>query len=556
MRFIQEESLRQLPTILAIIVAGSLASIVMLCTSGACFAASSDGTTIPSATQIADSNGGVWTVGSNRLCYLNGTQAGNCKRVKTLLWYQGNMYVDSMVGAWWQWNGSGWAQIATDPRTAAQQPGANLAASLAASQAAPYYSCVTNWYVDAVNGSDGYSGTSASAAFRTIARATRQNTKLAAGGCVNVAPGTYNEFVTLTNVANQGGNLNSLTGFVVLRSTTPLAAKIVGPSSGTNNIGTNAIVEMPASFVVIDGFDVSGSGGGTCIDGAWNYTAGNHPHHLIVVNNNIHGCGGAGIGFGGGDYYIVANNIVNNNAATSQYHMSGIDIYSAVAATGFTSTAADNAYYHNIIRNNISYNNVETWSCAANGQGPGCHTDGEGIIIDCFDCNGVGIYTAKTLIVGNLVYGNGGNGIQVGRSSWVTVANNTSYGNFTDTGNSWPYRAELANNAAGNTIWVNNIAYAGQGTGSNYTLYDSGAGTEGGAYYPEANVLWNNNIYYGAGVGFWGNANISTTTNFNENPGLVSPGSKNFSLTASSPALNAGLPEGFLSSITPNIGAY
>jgi Right handed beta helix region len=313
---------------------------------------------------------------------------------------------------------------------------------------------------------------------------------------------------------------------------------------------------MPASFVVIDGFDVSGSGGGTCIDGAWNYTAGNHAHHLIVVNNHAHDCGGAGVGLAGGDYYTVANNTVNNTASSSTYNTSGITPFEAVTATGFTPTAADNVYYHNVFLNNVSYNNVETWSCAANGQGPGCHTDGEGIIIDCFDCNGVGIYNAKTLVMGNLVYGNGGNGIQVGRSSNVTVANNTSYENFTDTGNSGPNRAELSNIYGGNAIWVNNIAYAGGGTGSNITLLDTGPGTVGSVTYPETNVLWNNSIYYGAGVATWGNAKISTTTNFNENPGLVSPGSKNFSLTASSPALKAGLPEGFLPSITPNIGAY
>jgi hypothetical protein len=92
--------------------------IVLLFTSSACFAASPNGTTIPPATQIVDGTGGVWTVGGNHLCYRNGTQAGNCNSVQTLLWYQGNMYVGATVGTWWQWNGSGWTQIAADPRAA------------------------------------------------------------------------------------------------------------------------------------------------------------------------------------------------------------------------------------------------------------------------------------------------------------------------------------------------------------------------------------------------------------------------------------------------------
>ena len=84
--------------------------------------ASASGTTIPSATQIVDSNGGVWTVDSNLLCYLNGTQAGNCNSVQTLLWYQGNMYVGSTVGTWWEWNGSGWYQVAGNPDPSSPPP--------------------------------------------------------------------------------------------------------------------------------------------------------------------------------------------------------------------------------------------------------------------------------------------------------------------------------------------------------------------------------------------------------------------------------------------------
>jgi hypothetical protein len=261
----------------------------------------------------------------------------------------------------------------------------------------------------------------------------------------------------------------------------------------------------------------------------------------------------------GGDYYIIEHNTSNNNAATSGYQTSGISIFEPTAAAGFTPTAADNVYYRNIIRNNISYNNLETWSCSAYGQGPGCHTDGNGIIIDCFDCNGVGIYNYKTLIVGNLVYGNGGAGVEVGRSSYVTVANNTSYGNFTDVNNSGTARGELANMAGTSTTWVNNITWAVPGAGIlsyNSTLLDLGAITIGGTFYPATNVIFNNNIYYGAGVSTSANAKISTTTNFNKNPGLVSPGSGNFNLTASSPALRTGFPEGFLPSATPNIGAY
>ncbi len=413
---------------------------------------------------------------------------------------------------------------------------------------------MTNWYVDAVKGSDSNNGTSASTAFKTIARATTGNSALAAGGCVNVAPGTYKEFVTVTNAAGHGGNLNSLTGFVVLRSTTARAAKIVGPSTGGYSV-----VTLPASYVVVDGFDVSGgANSGHCIDGGYNVPA-NHAHHLTIINNVAHYCGGSGISVDGGDYYIIENNVSSFNAATSGYQTSGISLASAVAATGFTATAADNVYYHNIVVANISNNNVETFACSTYGMSPGCHTDGEGIIVDCFDCNGVGVYNYKTLVARNLVVENGGNGIQVGRSSNVTVANNTSWNNFQDVNNNGTARGELGNMAGTNTIWVNNIAWAVPGAGvlsKNVPLLDGGKMTISGVTYPGTNNLWANNIYWGAGVATWNGATISSSTNFYKNPGINSPANWNFSLTPTSPALNAGLPEGFMAASPPNIGAF
>jgi hypothetical protein len=70
---------------------------------------------IPPAPQIVDANGGVWTVGGG-LCYLNGVQAGNCNSVQALLFYQQKIYVGSTFATWWLWNGSGWNQVAGDPR--------------------------------------------------------------------------------------------------------------------------------------------------------------------------------------------------------------------------------------------------------------------------------------------------------------------------------------------------------------------------------------------------------------------------------------------------------
>jgi hypothetical protein len=84
---------------------------------------SPSGATIPSATQIVDANGNVWTVNASGMCYLNGVEAGNCFDVKTLLFYRNHIYVYSTLGMWWLWTGSSWAYLPGDPRTAAAQLG-------------------------------------------------------------------------------------------------------------------------------------------------------------------------------------------------------------------------------------------------------------------------------------------------------------------------------------------------------------------------------------------------------------------------------------------------
>jgi hypothetical protein len=89
----------------------------LLCMSSVCFAASANLTTIPTASQIIDSNGGIWTV-NNGLCYLNGVQASDCSYVQTLLWDNGNVYAYNVYGQWYIWNGDGWGLFAQDPRTA------------------------------------------------------------------------------------------------------------------------------------------------------------------------------------------------------------------------------------------------------------------------------------------------------------------------------------------------------------------------------------------------------------------------------------------------------
>jgi hypothetical protein len=68
---------------------------------------SPNGTTVPPATQIVDTIGAVWTIGSNQVILRNGVQASGGFGTE-ILWSSGTIYVFGLDNNWWQWTGSGW----------------------------------------------------------------------------------------------------------------------------------------------------------------------------------------------------------------------------------------------------------------------------------------------------------------------------------------------------------------------------------------------------------------------------------------------------------------
>ena len=79
---------------------------------------SANGTTIPSATQIVDSGGNVWTV-SGGIVRENGALAAYTSAVTLLLYDNNIIYQENSAGGWWSWNGSGWIS-SSDPRISTQ----------------------------------------------------------------------------------------------------------------------------------------------------------------------------------------------------------------------------------------------------------------------------------------------------------------------------------------------------------------------------------------------------------------------------------------------------
>ncbi|NNG72369.1 RTX toxin [Rhizobium laguerreae] len=366
---------------------------------------------------------------------------------------------------------------------------------------------MTTYYV-ATTGSGGGNG-SASTPFRTIGEAMSANLK--PGDEVVVKPGTYNESI---NIDKDG----SAAGDITLRSEVPGAALIRPPAGSYTGISVNA------NYVTIDGFDIKGGNG----DGI----EANNVHHVSILNNKVHDSGESGIQFNYSDFVKIVGNETYHNASTGWF--SGISIYENRNITGDTSTTG----YRNIVQNNISHDNVTK---------TGAHTDGNGIIIDDFQstqADGHPNYTFKTLVDNNLVYENGGKGVQVAWSDSVTVQNNTAYHNNQDPLNDGTWRGELSNAQSSNNTWVNNVAVADPSVNKNNTAVDN---TSYGGY-TNANTVWANNITYNGTAGQdsvrtdGGNA-MPSATNGNKlgvDPHFAGAATDNFHLGSGSSAIDGG----------------
>src|SRR5216684_3940671 len=76
--------------------------------------ASANGTTIPPATSIIDTQGSVWTLSGGSV-YKDGVKAGNNYNVTLVLWYGGGIYHQGTGGQFYRWTGSTWIAC-NDPR--------------------------------------------------------------------------------------------------------------------------------------------------------------------------------------------------------------------------------------------------------------------------------------------------------------------------------------------------------------------------------------------------------------------------------------------------------
>ena len=306
------------------------------------------------------------------------------------------------------------------------QVSTNKEMSLSSPQLISANSKPKTYYVSA-SGKDQNSGLSTSAAFRTIQKAADLTNP---GDTVLIMNGVYKNIAKAGSVVSikRSGTAKAWIKYKAYPGHSP---KI------QHNTWNGILISNEASYIEINGLEVIGNNANITLDYAMSQktnkrnplTNGNcisvdgrsngRVHHIRILNNKVHDCGGAGISAIQSDYVTIDNNVVFNNAWYSVYGNSGISMLN-------NWNSDNNRGYKMFVTNNKSYNNRMYIPWIAVGK----ITDGNGIIIDSLKNEQKNLklsaYTGRTLVKNNLTFNNGGSGIHTFISDHVDIVNNTA----------------------------------------------------------------------------------------------------------------------------------
>ena len=263
-------------------------------------------------------------------------------------------------------------------------------------------------------GDDDAPGRSLATAFRTFARGIEA---LGAGDSLLLDDGVYREAYlvidSLIATAEQP---------TVIKSINPWGAKIEGV------IYHGVLLKIiSCDHIVVEGLEVYHPADTYETD--WAAGIGSFESNYVTYRDNyVHDCGCGGFSIRTGDYGTIERNVAAGNAHWNYYNCSGISILQPRAVD-------DAPGPHMIIRDNVTFGNECRQPFVP--MGFAVPTDGNGIILDDFEqshtytTDGVPAppYRARTLVEGNLSFGNGGAGIKSYETANVTFRNNTAYHN-------------------------------------------------------------------------------------------------------------------------------
>jgi len=378
-------------------------------------------------------------------------------------------------------------------------------------------STATNYFVNAMTGSDGNAGTSSGTAFKTITKAL---SVVANGDVISVAAGTYNKTLGETFPL-------SMVSGVTLSGSAGAATTIID-ATGDGHRVLNCISN--SSTTIVQGFTITG---GYAIDTS-SFT---------------------NFSKGGGIYIEDGSPIIQNNIITRDT-VRGYDFYQPTGGTQGGGAYGGGLYLASsttaTIRNNVISHNI-----ALGGGGKDFRGGWSGDGTSGGNSYGGGINSSSAgaaLIMNNTFYGNKSTGGLGGSSN----SQNAGYGGNANAG---------AIDAGGSTlvknnIFCNNSAVGGTTGGGN----NGSAGTSNnGAIRSFVSGNLSNNLYYNnTATTDADGATLGTNNISGSDPLFVSTTNYHFTST-SSPAYHAGTPTGAPSTdldgttrsgTTPSIGAY
>ena len=385
---------------------------------------------------------------------------------------------------------------------------------------------------------------------------------------------------------NKAGNETD--GYITVKNYPNHRPKIIFDGQGGIKLGPNA------NYVIVEGFEVEGPSQSISYNQAimnrrnrvtlkesinqnnnnYSYFSGkgiwggyDDHHHIIVRNNIVHDTPGSGIRFNDSDYITIENNTIYNTTWWTSSASSAVVFAETIAVSDDDNTTDIKM----IIRGNTVYNNWNRIpfymsSFPDNAQPPngnygnaGYSTilDGQGLYVTRSDPN----YNGTFLFENNLCVNNGKNGINFDRSnaSSALIRNNTIYFNgahdlvqdisVSVEGNPRHGGQKVAGikaNFVNNVTVVNNIVETRFGNYSALELFN----VEGSRFV-------NNNIFVNGSIS-WGENNPSNMidvspefvnpTELSDDASIMSDwetymDNVDFSLLATSPAINAGMSE-------------
>jgi hypothetical protein len=342
-----------------------------------------------------------------------------------------------------------------------------------------------NIYVSPTGGGNGSTASSPT----TLAGA---NSAAAPGSVICLKGGTYN--LSSTFMPSHSGTSSN---YITWKGYGDAPANFVwtGGAGANNGTGRQMIAMNGPSYLKFIGFNLNGqqyaNAGILCHGG----------HHILYQKLHVQNMIYSGLESSNCDYMTADHNqvwhvgenphglvTVGGNAG------SGITYNQQTLFDGYTGL-------HSVISNNIISGQFDPTSA---------HTDGNGISLDLSSQ----ATTGATLVVNNVVYGNGGRCIDIGSTSpnfWTNtmIVNNTCYKNSLDL-TSKSVRANLMDLGSRNTHFVNNISYAWSGWSGavpNYQVVNGATGT-----------TFNQEFWYGGVLGVTSNSQF-----MHSDPQFVNP---------------------------------